>query len=178
VSALDVLAGKDIPDEVRKRANKKIAEGQETMKAIEEAEREAEEHQRKLEEEKRRRHVLAEAKYKKATVDPFVILGLASKPAFTNGGAPLTATQRGHLEKYGVKTGDVSAAAANAMLDSLQNRRRKGLCTYKQAACLARNGANPDLGYAEARDALDELALSGWRATPEWRARWGLRKTA
>jgi hypothetical protein len=56
------------------------------------------------------------------------------------------------------------------MIDRLQRRRSKKLCSYKQARLLARYGLPDDLGFTDARTAIDAIASDEggkWKC-PDW----------
>jgi acetyl-CoA acetyltransferase len=70
----------------------------------------------------------------------------------------------------GYKLTDISKAQASVMLQNLDDRKKKGLASYKQAKLLKKNGMNPDIKFAEARKVIDALAANGWRPTDAIRA--------
>lgn len=54
------------------------------------------------------------------------------------------------------------------LTEEAERRRRLGLCTPKQARQLERRGLNPDVSYADAREALNAIQRNGWRRAPGW----------
>jgi superfamily II DNA or RNA helicase len=127
----------------------------------------AEEAQKRAIEENRRRQVQGRASYQAQEVDPFVsvetVLGVRPR-AGRWGGAPATERQLEYLRSKGIELPDLDKGQASQLIDALQQRRDNGLCTYKQARLLLKNGVAPDLSFAEASAALDEIAKKqGWR---------------
>lgn len=175
ISPLDVLAGKDIPEDVRKDAEAKAAAGMPSEDAL--AAAEAEHMARKEREERERARaakIRADVAYRSRVVDPFGALG-----SDTGNGPRATSRQVQALTNLGVKDADsLSVGAASKMLDTIATRRKQGLCTYKQAAQLVKKGLSPDLTFAEARLAMDALASNQWQVTSAMRARWGVQAAA
>jgi hypothetical protein len=66
-----------------------------------------------------------------------------------------------------------SVKEAKKILDELTNRRRRGLCTIKQARLLRTKGLRDDLSFDEARDAMNLLAGNDWRVSAELAERFG-----
>lgn len=162
VNPADVLAGKDLPDDIRSDLQRELStEGViDVEAALEAAEERAKERLARIEEEKRRQRVRAEVTYMAEEVDPF---GGAVSTCGTERGPRATASQLRALERWGVKPPKKpSRGEASRLLDQLSDRKRQGLCTYKQARVLAKHGINPDVGFAEASGAIDKLASSGW----------------
>lgn len=160
VNALDILDGNE-DQEVRKRAAKKAASGEvDVLEALEQAEIEIAEEKRSL--------VTARARYKAADVDPFTVLGASDRSGRWGGIGP-TPRQLELLEQTGIKVDPdaIDRGQASALLDKVFSRRKQGLCTYKQAAALAKRGLNPDVSFDDARRAMDAIAANGWR-TPPW----------
>lgn len=71
------------------------------------------------------------------------------------------------LDRYGVprrEAEEMSSREARKMLDILAQRKRMGLCTYRQANKLAEFGYATDARtFAEAKVILDALAANGWQ---------------
>jgi superfamily II DNA or RNA helicase len=171
VSPLDVLAGKDIPDDVREAAERKAADGMPSEEALAEAEREAIERAER-EEAKRRRaaKVRAATEYRAKIVDPFAMVGL---DGMGESGPRATEKQLSYLEKMGITLDKTpSRNEASTLIDQWSARRRQGLCSYKQAKLLAKHGLPADLSFDAAREAIDAIAANGWRCPPELRARY------
>ena len=175
ISPLDVLAGKPIDDEVREAAEAKVKAGMPSEDAL--AAAEAEHMARKEREERERARaakIRADVAYRSRVVDPFGAIGND-----TGNGPRATSRQVEALTNLGVKGADtLSVGAASKLLDTIAQRRKAGLATYKQSAQLAKHGLSVDLPFAEARAAMDALAANRWTCTPEMRARWGVKQAA
>lgn len=156
VNALDVLAGDDIPDGVRKRAQQLADEGADAMDALDGAEREAKE-------EEARAVLIAEAKYKAKNVDPFAVLGVSRRKGF--GHAPPTDGQLAMLEKAMGRDmpQDIDRRGASSLIDAIIKRRAAGQCSYKQARILAKHGLRDDVSFDEAKAAIDAIQENGWK---------------
>lgn len=167
VSPVDVLAGRPLPEDVEKRAKELAAGGKPSEEALAQAEREAIEREQRLEEKRRREAKLkADVAYRAQQIDPFGIVGNGTGPRATDG-------QLNYLLSLGVELGQhkPSRAEASKLLDTLKERRRKNLCSYKQAKLLVKHGLSPDLTFEQARSAIDAIAANRWQCTPEMRLR-------
>jgi superfamily II DNA or RNA helicase len=168
VTPLDVLAGKALPDDVRKAAEAAAAEGRPSEEALAQAEREAIERARRDDEKRERAaKIKAEVAYRAKQVDPFNMFGVEADSR----GPRATDRQLDYLKSKGIDVSAPSRAEASALIDTLEKRRKAGLCTYKQARTLARAGLPTDLSFADASAAIDALQRNGWRSTPELLAR-------
>lgn len=163
VTPLDVLAGRPLPEDVEKRAKELADKGKPSDEALAQAEAEAIERERKAEERRRREaKIAAEVAYRAKKIDPFGICGDDRGPRATPG-------QMEYLRSLGV---DVekhvpSRNEATKLIDTIKDRRRKGMCTYKQAKLLSKHGLSPDLSFEAAKEAIDAIAGNRWRC-PEW----------
>lgn len=177
INPLDVLAGRDLPDDVRREAARKAASGMPSEDALAEAEREAQERAERAERERARKaRVRAEVAHRAREVDPF---GVMSGPP--DAGPRASSGQVAALEKFGLAPAQaqgMSRREASRMVDELIRRAKGGLCSYKQARVLAKHGLRSDISRREASEVMDALARNGWRPTPEMRARWGARAEA
>jgi superfamily II DNA or RNA helicase len=160
VCALDVLDGTN-DDEVRKKARALIDENEQLdiMEAIDLAASAVAESKRKK--------VIAEAKYKAVDVDPFSVLGVHAAPGRW-GGQEMTDRQREVLERAGIDAKQLDKGQASALIEKVIQRSREGLCTFRQARVLVKNGLNPDVTFQEASRAIDELSQK-WRGRREAR---------
>lgn len=170
ITPLDVLAGKPLPSEVEKIAKVLAKRGVPLADAISQAEDAVRQRLEREEAERRRRHVQAHVAYKKRAVDPFATLGIA-----TGGSGPrATDEQLLLLQRWGVDVEALktpSRKEASQLIGRMIERRKVGLCTYKQAALLARNGLRDDLSFDDAKRAIDGLASNRWRVTADiWEA--------
>lgn len=170
VSAGDVLAGRPLPGEIKKAVERKQREeGMDLDAAIEAAEEEA---RRRLEEERlrrMRRHVRAEVTYAKKEIDPFGIFdGIGG-----GNGPRATDKQLDLLRKWGVNVEKTpSRREASQMIDRLAERRKRGICSYKQAALLAKYGLPTDVGFKEASDLITIIKQNGWTVPAAVRRRY------
>lgn len=170
VNPLDVLAGKPMPEDVRRDAEELVAKGVPSEEALAKAEQEAIARAEREEQARLRAAKLrAEAAYRARIVDPFGVLeGVSSK------GERATDKQMAVLASMGVTFPErPSKRQASAVIDNLAKRRRQGLCTYKQGKRLSEFNLSTDLTKAEASNAISAIIAAGWRATPEIRARYG-----
>lgn len=176
VTVIDVLAGKPIGDDVRRRAEKFIGQGEDAERALAKAHLEAAREERLERElavrrrdaaERKRARVQADVTYIARDVDPFVT-------GRDHSGAPATDGVLRYLrEVFGADLKQASQREAQRLLDTLKARQRAGLATYKQTVLLRRMKLNPDLPREEASKAISALREAKWRATSEIRSRWG-----
>jgi superfamily II DNA or RNA helicase len=103
-------------------------------------------------------------------VDPFrkVYSILKIRPlAGRMGGVEPTEQQldvlRQHKVDQDMNLRDLDRGQASEIIANIQERPRKGQCTYKQARQLLRFGYDPDVSFEEARRVIDALAANGWR---------------
>ena len=75
----------------------------------------------------------------------------------------MTESQRHLLERAGVKTGKITSRDASRTIEAIIDRRKKGLCTMKQATLLARFGYSTALTMEQAVAVIDRLSANGWR---------------
>ena len=163
VTPLDVLAGKPLPEDVEKRAKDLAESGMPSAEALEQAEREAIERERRAEERRRREaKIRAEVAYRAQQIDPFGVVCREEGPRATD-------AQIDYLRKLKVDLGGYkpSRREASKLIDTIKQRRQKGLCTYAQAKLLAKHGLSPDLSFDDARKAIDAIAANRW-TTPRW----------
>jgi hypothetical protein len=170
ITPIDVLAGRELPPEVRARAEQ-LASTKPSDEALAQAEIEAVERAKRDEERRlREARIKAQVAYQAQIVDPF-----GGAFAAREAGPRCTVKQADYLRALGVDVSKYTPSRREAatFLDRIADRRRKGLCSYKQAKVLLRAGLSPDLSFGEARQAIDALAAGGWRATPDMVRRWG-----
>lgn len=175
VTTLDLFDGK-YPQPLIDRA-KRIKEETEEELPTEELLRRAqeqideEEKRQKEEAEAKRLEFLKakEAKYRLESIDPFAWWDvLPQRMSAEKRGEPASDAQTGALMKMGVepfKLQNISKSQASVMLESLAERKQKGLASYKQARLLRRNGMSADVSFAQARKIIDTLAANHWRMT-------------
>lgn len=155
VSAVDILGGKD-EEEVLAAARALAAGGERSVtEAIDEA--------RARIADERRRKVVARARYSAVNIDPFQILGAVEERKWWSDDAP-TEAQLASLEAAGIGTQGMTKGKASALIGQMKDRRARGLCTFKQARMLARNGRDPDVSFDEAHRQIDLIAAEkGWK---------------
>jgi superfamily II DNA/RNA helicase len=168
ITPLDVLAGKALDDDVLEDALGMCVDGkpsEEALLAAEQRKREREE--ANAEARRRAQKIKAKVAYSTRNVDPFDFLGV-QRDGY---GPPASEKQIRFLRNMGV---DVEEGAGrfecSKMIDRLQRRRSKKLCSYKQARLLARYGLPDDLGFTDARTAIDAIASDEggkWKC-PDW----------
>ena len=125
--------------------------------------------EQKAEERRKRLYTLINAKVElnSKTVDPFNIYdsvaprdhGMRTSTAATKG-------QMDFLERYGVprrESEELTKSQASKLIETIQQRKRLGLCTYKQAQTLARFGYDTNKTFAEAKVIIDALAANRWQ---------------
>lgn len=128
-----------------------------------EAERVAKERERQEKEEAARRQaakVYSQARYATRTVNPFTggtAYGSALVVPVDRDGPKMTEQQREYLQRLGFE-GTLTKKQAHAAIGQAIVRNKKGLCTFKQAKTLAKNGYDPaDITKAEASKIIGEL---------------------
>ena len=174
-SPIDVLAGKPLPDDVAARALELADGDMPSDEALAQAEAEAIARERAADERRRREaKIKAQVAYRAFSVDPF---GYA--PTGPDKGPRASDKQAAYLRELGVDLpGRPSRKHASKILDTIQRRRRDGLCTHKQGKLLAKHGLTVDIPFADAREVIDAIAGNGWRA-PGWVvAKWGAHEAA
>jgi superfamily II DNA or RNA helicase len=167
VTPLDVLAGRPLPEDIERRAKELVDKGRPTDEALAQAEQEAIERERRADERRRREaKIKAEIAYRAQQIDPFGIVGKDDGPRATVGQINYLRALKIDLGKHVPSKGE-----ANRLIDTIKDRRRRGLCTYNQAKVLAKHGLSPDLTFDDARVALDAIAQNHWRCPDAIRAR-------
>lgn len=147
VTPADVLSAKEDSAEVVAEA---VARGGDMLEALELAREEVAERTKKNSK---------AARWRAEMVDLFGDL-----PEGDERSDPATDRQRDMLLRSGLKLpDDLTKAQASKLIDGVLARRQSGLCTYKQARLLQRNGYDArQMTFAEANDRITQL-MSGWR---------------
>lgn len=172
VSAVDLLAGKDMPEAELKRA-RASASKEDVLAAV----KKGEDGVRAAEERRARDkgRLLAEVSYRRIEVDPFDELGLDIEIGAVDG-PEATAKQIARLDDAGFKLSrKPTRREASVIIEELVRRKARGLCSVKVMRVLARKGLEKNLSRDDARTAMDALVAAGWRVTPEIDERWGQR---
>jgi len=115
---------------------------------------------------RQRMEIIAKAKLKRKTIDPFVLLDMpdAEVPGWVHDRPP-TAEQLKVLDGHGIKTAGLTHAEAKQLVDEVFRRRAVGECTPKQARILTSFGHDPHLSYSDASRIIDGIARRGWKHT-------------
>lgn len=101
--------------------------------------------------------------------DPFKLFN-ASRPGIvddSNGARAISPGQWDFLSRAGITDKDLASLGyddAQKLVRTVQNRKQRGLATYKQLKLLARFGVtNPNLKLGQASAAIDYIKSRGWR---------------
>ncbi len=175
----DVLAGKDLPDELA--ATVREMSGSESVELAEliqraQARLDAREQAAQGHEQAERERVKQLVRqvgvvYAAARVDVETLLAAADDgyAEFPRGagpwrGKPASPGQCAALEKAGYELpAELSAHDAAKLFGLLSARREKGLCTLKQARLLRKYGLRDDVSMRDAIMAIDAIAANRWR---------------
>jgi superfamily II DNA or RNA helicase len=163
VGVEDLLGGR-YSDAERKVAKKKREEGdtRDTRDILKDS---------KAELEKLAKSYSAKVKTVVRPFDPFHILGMdRERLGVTGHKKPISPRQREVLIKIGVSAvalKTMSYKEASAVLDEMNERRKKGFCTFGQMNKLQEFGVtNKEVSFERAREALDYIAAARWRPDP------------
>ena len=171
---IDLFAGDDLPDDDRARANAAIMSGEDAVAATRRATEAADARKRARERDTGERLDL-QVRARVRVVDLFGQLGIDESPGDARG-PRATDRQREALARItGREVGEreLSRKQAGSLLDAVADRRKRGLCTLKQARQLAKHGLRTDLTFVEAGAVMTVLAENGWRMTPTVAERFG-----
>ncbi len=168
VGPLDALAAGDIADDIRKEAARLLAEGDHDIDEV------LDEAERQLEERRRAAKITASARYFAAEVDPFFGEELGPPCIEPWANEPATQEQRDVLLDIGMKklatATTLTRGEAVRVIGAHLERRRLGLCSFKQAKTLARLGVDTKtMTKAQASARIGILATCDWdlaRARP------------
>lgn len=165
----DLLGGKYTDDEVKHAkvlAQKSPDPGRNVTEYLEQARREL----RALAQTMKTRAELGAVR----EFDPFAIFNLpiADEERYATFRAPATAGQLDLLRRKGVEERDLSGLsrrAANKLVKACNERKDKGLCTFKQLRQLRKRGVTEtDIPFAVAGRAMDYIATHGWGRGPSF----------
>ncbi len=184
VCAIDVL-GDSEPDElvngiIRKAA--KLGQPVDILKAISQAKQEAQDARQKQAREdaaarlaaqeeaakrsaERRRGIVAGASYSRQTINPFDVFDMSPQrePGYHKGRKPSEA-MRETLKKAGVPFNDeTSWWEAHCLIETIFDRRRKGLASYKQTKWLTDHGYSSETSFDDCRKIMDAWAKNNWK---------------
>jgi superfamily II DNA or RNA helicase len=146
-----------MPADVLEEISKQVANADEIMRA-------------------KRREIIATAKLKQKTVDPFAVLAdslgvgqVEEVPEWWKDW-PASDYQVRKLEKAGIKAdGALTMSEAQTLLSELKKRQNEGLCSYKQARFLRGRGLNPGMTFEQAGAVMMHFNTrpGGYGFTPE-----------
>jgi hypothetical protein len=113
-----------------------------------------------------RQRIIAEAKLKRKTVDPFALLDVPSRmePGWLEA-MPISTMQSEELKKNGIVPTALAQTEATQLLREVKRRREAGECSPKQARILAGYGYNVHVGFEAASKIIDGIASRGWKHT-------------
>ena len=176
VTPLDCLGGKPLPDDVRKLAQAAMADGDDLETAIAKAEAEAErkeELRRAKLARKAKTRIKAKARYESRDVDPFRSWCAAQgKDAGQMREHSPLAFAVDKLLNAGVDVPpNVTREQCDRWLGAVAERKRMGLCSYKQGKLLKKRGLRwQDVTREQAGEIISAIKADSWR-TPGWVAR-------
>lgn len=175
VTSADVLGGKyheEVVDAAR-RAIEERTDGEQDADVLEELLLAKQSEQELLA--RKRASIIAEAKTKRKTIDPFAVFDDAAAdqevlPGWWEQGSQATEEQVERLATAGIKAeGSLTFEDARRLLKEVGRRRDAGLCSYKQARLLRARGFDHRMSMAEAGDVMDHLSKrqGGWSMLKE-----------
>jgi superfamily II DNA or RNA helicase len=178
---LDVLAGKPIPDDIRKLAQSAIADGatvDEALAKAEEIARKREELRQARRAKKAKTQFAARAKYEARDVDPFRDMrdsqGRRREPTREERAGVSLGRLVERLVDLGVAVPrGATREQCDSWMDSIARREAAGICTIKQARSLRKHGLRTDLTKAEARECFAVLTANDWKTSDHLRAKYG-----
>ncbi len=158
VGPADVLAGRDLGDDVRSEAASRLDGQLELDDVLDHAEQEAERKRRLV-------PVLAVARYRAEEIDPFLgDLAAAEDAVWSNDVA--TDKQRDALAKLGLDDlpDGLTKGEASRWLDALNARRQQRLASLRQMRLLKRYGINArEMSFSAASFEIARIKANGWR---------------
>ena len=169
VSAADVLGG-NYNSDIVERANKmaeKLDKPEDTLELLKRAEAAVLQDEEERKKKKMRRAVRADVKYRTASMNPFDVLDIEPPLSHEEIDAkPLSPGQIGWLQKSGMDTAMMSNAEQRKVLNTMINRKKKGLATPKQVKLLKRYNYNTtNMLFDDASALITRLASNNWKRT-------------
>lgn len=185
ICTADILGGA-YPDEIVDAAVKAARQSGEAVdmtdelakaqEAAEEKKRQAREAARRRDEEEaerqaqadKRKPVKAKSSHSATVVDPFDVFEIkARREPGWHKGRELTAKQKAYLEKCGINTNDLTFHQGSQLIGEMVERRKQGLCSYKQTKFLVKYGY-PANTPAEAFETIfTAIKNNGWKQLSE-----------
>ena len=166
MTSADILGGK-VSDRAlaiaKDRARKEKVNMAEALDAAE-AQVRAEDEARVRAAAARRAKLIGKASYTSTSVSPFDVLGVRPwAPRAWNDGKTLSPKQQALLSKQGIDPASLDYAQGKQLISEICRRWDEGLCSFKQARVLARNGLPTDVTRDEASKLIDGIARTKWR---------------
>jgi len=169
----DILGGNyddDVVERAAKIAQKEDRAGADVQEALDEAKRQVE--AEKARDVARRAKVRVGGKYQIGhSIDPFKMFNVV--PQRERGwerGKPVTDKMRQALERQKLWEDGMSFSTARQLLQGMGDRREKGLCSFRQANLLCKNGLPPNVSFDVAKKWIDRIAGNQWRVPADIRA--------
>ena len=160
MTSADILGG-NVSDEAVARALEKARQAGgpvDMAKTLEAEERGIEEERERAREAARRANLKAKASWAARAVNPFDVFQLSPvKARGWHAGKALSGKQRGILEKAGIDPDSVDYAEGRQLLTEIFRRWDAGLCSYKQARILRKNGYSGNESREDASRILDGI---------------------
>jgi superfamily II DNA or RNA helicase len=175
MTTADVLGGNYDDDiiELAERNAKRTGVSVDMRECLQDAARQKHEEaeRRKREEAARRQAIRANVQYSARDVNPFEVFDLQpARQREWDKGKPVSEKMRGILEKQGIDPDKLSFSEARQILGQIFHRWDKGLCSFKQAKLLKKNGLPGDVTREQAKIWIDRIAQNGWRCPPDIRS--------
>jgi superfamily II DNA or RNA helicase len=167
IQSFDILGGR-YPDDVIERAkknaiNKGLVDPEEELQRAQE-EIEEEEEQERLDEAAHRARLKATVKFNSRSVDPFTALDLGPPRDPGKLEKEPTVKMLEMLAKNGVDGSDMGFGDARKLILQIIDRRKRGLCSLKQAMLLKKFDYDAkNLTRDDASAIIDALASNGWK---------------
>jgi len=170
INPVDILGGK-MPGEVQAAVVSAIMRG-ETLDVLEalkaERERLASERLKRQEQDQTNYKLLADVRYTTREIDPFAVIGeMVGRVIFTDDQHnQASEKQLQYLARMNIPTNvRMTKKSASNVIDKFIERRKAGLCTYKQAATLAKWGMQANVPFPEANAIITRAKNNGWQVT-------------
>lgn len=174
ISTADILAGEHAEAAVERAKAKARQAGKplDMKEQIELAEEELAEEKRQQEEKRKqleekvrkdRERIKALANWQARTVDPFGDDAAPSRSGGFDRGKPPSVKQANLLQKHGIDPSGMNRSEAQAAINDLMDRWKRGLATPKQERVLKQYGESADCSKVKAGLLIDLLKARGWR---------------
>ena len=118
------------------------------------------------EEAERRRQIQGEAQFRQQNVSPFDLFNLRPRRERNwNRNRPPSDKMIGYLRRAGVEDVDqMTFCECSAVINELQDRREKKLCTFKQCKLLSKHGyEGNEMSFVDAGNLITRIANNGWK---------------